>query len=84
MFLKRFLQYNCKTEHSFQLNICLKGLTFPQYEAFQNIWQIINENEIKAPGISVVIMICMKCLLGMAGGMSQTIADTDNKRGQEL
>lgn len=52
MFLKRFLQYNCKTEHSFQLNICLKGLTFPQYEAFQNIWQIINENEIKAPGIS--------------------------------
>lgn len=35
--------------------------------------------------MAAVIMICMKCLLGMAGGMSQTIADTvDNKRGQEL
>lgn len=35
--------------------------------------------------MAAVIMICIKCLLGMAGGMSQTISDTvDSKRGQEL
>lgn len=35
--------------------------------------------------MAAVIMICIKCLLGMAGGMSQTIADTvDSMRGQEL
>jgi hypothetical protein len=35
--------------------------------------------------MAAVTMICMKGLLEMAGGMSQTIADTvESKRGQEL